>query len=68
MYLGFTIAVRFPIAQMYLRIINHKLISYCTDVLKNHKHKLISYCADVLKNHKHKLISYCADVLKNHKL
>jgi hypothetical protein len=52
MYLGFTIALRFPIAQMYLRIINHKLISYCTDVLKNHKHKLISYCADVLKNYK----------------
>jgi len=37
MYLGFTIAVRFPIAQMYLRIINHKLISHWTDVLKNHK-------------------------------
>ena len=68
MYLGFTIALRFPIAQMYLRIINHKLISYCADVLENYKHKLISHYTDVLKNHKHKLISYCADVLKNYKL
>jgi len=36
----------FTIARMYLKIINHKLISHWTDVLK------ISHCTDVLKNHK----------------